>query len=128
MLTGVFKNTAPGSDDHIPNIEGEQALFFFAYPEAAIFQDYTTVGGTNSAPTYSFDPYEDVTLAEARSRTEGKFVFSQEIWDDMITNYVVRAGNSVTTPALDRLAEMGVATIQIADQSKRTPKATVRFR
>jgi hypothetical protein len=80
--------------------------------------------GTNSAPTYLFDPYEDVTLAEARNRTEGKYAFSQEIWDDAITNYVVRAGNDVAAPVLDRLAEMGVSTIQIADQSKRTAKVT----
>ena len=79
--------------------------------------------GTNSAPTYIFDPYEDVTLAEARDRTEGTYVFSQEVWDDAITNYVVRAGK-VTTAVLDRLAAMGVSTIQIADQSKRTTKAT----
>ena len=76
------------------------------------------------SPDIHFRSYEDVTLAEARDRTEGTYVFSQEVWDDTITNYVVRAGNNVTTAVLDRLAAMGVSTIQIADQSKRTTKAT----
>src|SRR5688572_19849823 len=80
--------------------------------------------GTNSAPTYIFDPYEDVTLEEARNRAGQEVVFSQEIWDDKITNYIVRAGNKVATEALDRLAEIGVTTIQIADKSKRTTRAT----
>jgi hypothetical protein len=78
--------------------------------------------GTNSAPTYIFDPYEDVTLAEARGRTEPGFVFSQEVWDDKITNYLVRVGNSVAAEVLNRLAELGVSTIQIADRSKRAAK------
>jgi hypothetical protein len=55
FLTGVFENTAPGTSDHISNIDGEQALFMFAQPDVAIFQDYTTIGGTNSAPTMEFD-------------------------------------------------------------------------
>jgi hypothetical protein len=55
FLAGVFENTAPGTPDHIGNIHGEQALFMFAQPEVAIFQDYTTIGGTNTAPTMEFD-------------------------------------------------------------------------
>jgi len=69
FLTGVFKNTAPGSDDHIGNMDGDQALFFFAYPEVAIFQDYTTVGGTNSAPTFEFD--EEFTAGRAYQLSAG---------------------------------------------------------
>ena len=80
--------------------------------------------GTNSAPTYIFDAYEDVSLAEARGRTEPNFAFSQEVWDDAITNYLVRVGKPVTLPMLDRLAELGLTTIQISDQSKRIPKPT----
>ena len=78
--------------------------------------------GTNSAPTYIFDSYEDVSLPEAQSRTAPNFVFSQEIWDDAITNYVVRVGNRVTPAVLSRLQAMGINTIQISDKSKKSPK------
>lgn len=79
--------------------------------------------GTNSAPTYTFYPFEDLTLSEARGKTETNFVFSQEVWDDAITNYLVRPFKPVTTDALDRLSGLGASTIQIGDKAKETAKA-----
>jgi len=42
QLIGVFLNTAPDKPDHIANIDGTQAAFLFAVPQAALFQDRLT--------------------------------------------------------------------------------------
>lgn len=55
QLTGVFLNTAVGSPDHIDNVEGKQAMFLFAQPEAGIFQDYNSETDTNGTPTHAFN-------------------------------------------------------------------------
>ncbi len=39
QLSGVFLNTAPGSGDHIENLDGPQAAFLFALPEVALHQE-----------------------------------------------------------------------------------------
>ncbi len=38
-LTGIFKNTPPGSFDHLDNVHGAQALWLFNLPECGLFQD-----------------------------------------------------------------------------------------
>lgn len=78
--------------------------------------------GTNSAPTYTFFPFEDYAMDEARARTETNYVFSQEIWDPAITNYIARPFKPVTLDALDRLAQLGVKEIQIGDKARETEK------
>ena len=76
--------------------------------------------GTNSAPTYTFYPFDDVTLSEARVGTN--LVFSQEVYDAAITNYVTRPFKPVTADALSHLRQMRVPTIQIADKGRETPR------
>jgi len=39
--TGTFDNTAPGSDDHIDNMDGAQAIYVFAGDMIGVFQDLT---------------------------------------------------------------------------------------
>jgi len=46
QLTGIFVNTAPGAADHIEALEGRQAAWLFAVPEAGLFQSVRTAGGT----------------------------------------------------------------------------------
>lgn len=55
QLTGVFRNPAPGSHDHIVNVDGEQAVYLFAIPEAGFFQDYASTDWANPTPTHAFD-------------------------------------------------------------------------
>jgi hypothetical protein len=55
QLTGVFLNTTNGSPDHIANLDGDQAMYLFALPEVGVFQDYDSIGGTNSSPSNEFD-------------------------------------------------------------------------
>jgi len=53
-LMGEFYNiNYPG--EFIDNCNGTQAAFIFALPEAALYQDYTTIYGTNTAPSHAFD-------------------------------------------------------------------------
>src|SRR5580765_1095809 len=51
QLTGIFKNTSAGSSDHLDNCDGNQALWLFAVPEVALFQDYNSIDWSNSVPT-----------------------------------------------------------------------------
>lgn len=39
QLTGIFPNTAPGSSDHITNVDGDQVGYLFAFPEVGLYQD-----------------------------------------------------------------------------------------
>jgi len=45
QLTGVFKNTEPGKDDHLENADGAQAFYMFAVPGVGISLDE---GATNT--------------------------------------------------------------------------------
>lgn len=54
-LTGIFKNTTPGSSDHIDNCDGNQAAWLFAKPEAGLFQDYDSMAWNDPTPTHAFD-------------------------------------------------------------------------
>jgi hypothetical protein len=76
--------------------------------------------GTNSAPTYTFYPFEDLPVRQARPGTN--LVFSQEVYDPEITNNVAAPFKPVTAEALARVRQLGVATIQIADKGRPTPK------
>jgi hypothetical protein len=53
-LMGQFFNV-PFPGQFIENCDGNQAAFLFALPEAALFQDYDTVYGTNTTPTHAFN-------------------------------------------------------------------------
>ncbi|RME94500.1 MAG: hypothetical protein D6766_05685 [Verrucomicrobia bacterium] len=54
QLTGVFQNTAPGAEDHIDNMDGEQALFLFAVPGAGVFLDANAVDWSGVPPAEPF--------------------------------------------------------------------------
>jgi hypothetical protein len=54
-LTGVFENTGPAESNHIHNIDGTQAAFFFAYPQVGIFQDYNSVDWAHLLPGHEFN-------------------------------------------------------------------------
>lgn len=48
QLTGIFLNTAPGAADHIEGLDGHQAAWLFAVPEAGLFGGVRNPAG--SAP------------------------------------------------------------------------------
>lgn len=49
QLTGIFVNTAPGAVDHIEGLDGRQAAWLFAVPEAGYFQEIRDAGGSQPA-------------------------------------------------------------------------------
>lgn len=55
QLTGLFMNTPVGGDDHIDNLEGDQAIWLFAVPEVELFQDYESTDWSHAAPLHAFD-------------------------------------------------------------------------
>ena len=57
QLTGTFTNTnlPPGNPDHLDNCDGNQAIWMFAIPEAALFQDYDSMDWNDSLPTHAFN-------------------------------------------------------------------------
>ena len=55
QLTGIFKNSSPGSSDYIDNCDGAQALWLFAVPEVALFQDYDSFDWHNQPPSHQFN-------------------------------------------------------------------------
>jgi hypothetical protein len=54
-VMGQFLNTTNGAPDHIDNVDGEQAAYLFALPDVAIFQDYISIGSTNTEPRHEFN-------------------------------------------------------------------------
>jgi hypothetical protein len=63
QLAGQFRNTTNGSPDHIDNMEGDQAAFLFALPDVAMFQDYSTLTGTNGWASHPFNAQFDTDKA-----------------------------------------------------------------
>jgi hypothetical protein len=60
LLTGVFSNQPPADPFHIDNCDGNQAIFLFATPQTAIFQDYDSTDWMNPTPTHGFNATFDV--------------------------------------------------------------------
>jgi len=54
QVMGEFFNL-PYPGYFIDNVDGYQASFLFALPGAGIFQDYDSIGGTNTVPTHDFN-------------------------------------------------------------------------
>lgn len=54
QLTGVFRNTEPGKDDHLENADGAQAFYVFAVPGVGIFLDE---GSTNNVAPGAEPPW-----------------------------------------------------------------------
>jgi hypothetical protein len=61
-LMGTFYNV-PYPSTFIDNCDGSQAAFLFAVPEAALFQDYSSIYGTNTTPSHAFDAKFNVNRA-----------------------------------------------------------------
>lgn len=131
QLTGSFKNTDPGSPDHIYNCDGDQAIWIFAVPEAGLFQDYETVDWDDPAPTHAFDARFEVgksyqltvgVIGGTGGMQEGVSLQASLYYRDAASNRVtVAATNIVYTraqfPNATNLVdiEVRVPTVQAAD-------------
>lgn len=63
QTAGLFQNTPPGFPNHIPNLDGNQGLYFMTLPQVALFQDYQTVAWNQAVPSHSFDVTYEVGQA-----------------------------------------------------------------
>ncbi len=102
---GVFLNRPPEEASHIDNVQGSQAVFLFALPSAALFQDSTTIGGTNTAPTGAFDAKFEVgkayhltvgVLGGGGGMTNGATLELSLYYRDAASNMVSVAATTVT--------------------------------
>jgi hypothetical protein len=59
---GTFYNV-PFPGYFIDNLDGEQAAFLFAVPEAGLFQDYNSLSETNTTPSHAFNATFEVGSA-----------------------------------------------------------------
>ncbi len=55
QLMGLFVNPAEGQPDRVTNLDGRQALWLFAVPEVAVFQDYETRDWNDGEPSHGLD-------------------------------------------------------------------------
>jgi len=60
QTAGVFANTPPASADHIDNMDGNQALYFLAFPGVGVFQDYNSTDWNHTTPTHGFNSLFEV--------------------------------------------------------------------
>jgi hypothetical protein len=103
-LMGQFFNVPfPGS--FIENCDGSQAAFLFASQEAALFQDYDTIYGTNTAPTHAFNAIYhpgssyDLTIGViggGGGMTNGTTLQVSLYYRDAASNKVTVASTSIT--------------------------------
>lgn len=63
LLTGVFKNLPPDDPAHYVNVDGQQAAFFFAVPQAGLYQDYEATNVEGAPPEAVFDAVYEVGKA-----------------------------------------------------------------
>jgi len=117
QLSGVFPNTAPGTPNHIANLDGNQAVYLFALPQAGLSQvldsryeaglQYTMTiglrGGGNIAEGstlllgffYVDDAGAPVTVATAQvSYSAAAFGDPSQLQDRQVATGVVGAGDA----------------------------------
>jgi hypothetical protein len=105
-LAGVFANTAATNADHIDNADGSQLAYLFAYPQAAIFQDFNSTDHSNAAPTHAFNarfkPGMSYTLTVGLTSsaeeplTPGSTLQLSLYYRDAFSNLVTVAATTVT--------------------------------
>ncbi|HVK59747.1 MAG TPA: hypothetical protein VM735_13260 [Candidatus Kapabacteria bacterium] len=104
QLVGQFLNTPAGSSNHIENLDGSQAAFLFALPDVAIFRDYNSLSGANSAPSHEFNAvYEagksyalTVAVLGGAVLTNGATFEISLYYRDAASNMVTVASTTVT--------------------------------
>lgn len=108
QLTGAFKNTPATSADHIDNCDGDQAIWMFAVPEVAIFQDYDSMDWNDPTPTHAFDARFDAgqsyqltvgVIGGGGGMPEGARLEIGWYYRDAATNRVTVSATSITNTA-----------------------------
>jgi hypothetical protein len=105
FLVGTFYNL-PYPGEYIDNVDGVQAVFLQAYPEVGIFQDYSSIGGTNTGPDHAFNATFNagkgyiltvgLTSSSDEPLTQGSTIQLSLYYRDAASNVVIVASNTVT--------------------------------
>jgi hypothetical protein len=106
QMVGTFYNV-PFPGEYISNLVGVQAAFLEAYPGVGFYQDYNSIGGTNTQPDHAFNAiYEagkSYTLtvgltgaAPPETLTQGTTIQLILYYRDDATNLVTVAETTVT--------------------------------
>ena len=96
-------------DTFIDNCDGTQAAFLFAFPDVAIFQDYDSLYGTNTAPSHAFNAKFNVNRAysftvgviggENTGLYDGATLQLSLYYRDASSNMVIVAATTITNSA-----------------------------
>lgn len=103
QLTGIFVNTAPGAADHLESLDGRQAAWLFAVPEAGLFQQIRNAAGTAPAVYEAGRSYRITfdAVGGGGNMLEGVTLEAGLIRWDSVSNRVWVASTVVTnSPAL----------------------------
>jgi hypothetical protein len=103
QLTGIFVNTAPGAADHLESLDGRQAAWLFAVPEAGLFQQIRDASGTAPAVYEAGRSYRITfdAVGGGGNMLEGVTLEAGLIRWDSVSNRVWVASTVVTnSPAL----------------------------
>ena len=102
---GTFYNV-PFPSSFIDNCDGTQAAFIFAFPDVALFQDYTSIYGTNITPSHAFDAKFNVNRAYSltvgviggiyTAMHEGATLQLSLYYRDALSNIVTVAATTIT--------------------------------
>lgn len=63
QTAGLFQNPPAPATNHIDNVDGNQGLYFLAFPQVAVFQDYNTTDWNHTTPTHAFNAIFQVGLS-----------------------------------------------------------------
>lgn len=105
---GLFKNPATNSADHIDNLDGAQAIWLFAVPEVALFQDYDSVDWRNPEPTHAFNARYEAgksyrltvgVIGSGGGMQPGATMELSMYYRDALSNQVTVAALSITNTA-----------------------------
>ena len=104
-LVGLFKNDPPGMADHIDNCDGNQAIWLFVVPQAALFQDYDSIDWRSPEPGHAFDATFEVgksyqltvgISAPGGAMPQGVTMELSLYYRDTASNLVAVAATSIT--------------------------------
>lgn len=130
QLSGVFPNPPPADPAHIANLDGSQAAYLFAVPEAALFQDYGSVDWQGGEPNHAFDVTYEVGMAYdmivgvlgGSGMTDGAILRLSFYYRDAANNPVTVAATDVAYsaaafPTMTQLTDYAVTvpTVQATD-------------
>jgi hypothetical protein len=105
FLVGTFYNV-PFPGEEITNVDGIQAAFLSAYPAVGLYEDYNSIGGTNTVPDHAFNatfnPGKTYTLTVGLTGssdaplTQGSTIQLSLYYRDGASNMVIVASNTVS--------------------------------